>query len=147
MTLMDDIRTGERGQVAVMIVGFALILMTAVGVTVDASSAYLARQSLSTLADGAALAGADQLQGGAAYGGGLGERVPIDVQTARESVGEHLRATGAYADFPGLVASVSVVAERLIVRLTAPLDLPIRVDGLTATTVGATGSATVVLGQ
>jgi hypothetical protein len=130
-----------------MIIGFALVLLMAVGVTVDASAAYLARQSLSTLADGAALAGADQLQGAAAYGGGLGERVPIDVDTARASVAEHLRATNAYADHPGLAASVEVAGDRVVVRLSAPLDLPIRVDGITATTVGATGSATVVLGE
>jgi hypothetical protein len=129
-----------------MIIGFALILLMAIGVTVDASAAYLARQSLATLADGAALAGADQLQGGAAYDGGLGERVPIDVDTARASVAEHLRATNAYADHPGLAASVEVVGDRVVVRLSAPLDLPIRVDGLTATTVGASGSATVTLG-
>lgn len=135
----------ERGQITLMIIGFALILLMAIGVTVDASAAYLARQSLATLADGAALAGADQLQGGAAYGGGLGERVPIDVDTARISVAEHLRATGAYADHPGLAASVEVAGDRVIVRLTAPLDLPIRVDGITATTVGARGSAQVIV--
>jgi uncharacterized membrane protein len=135
----------EHGQITLMIIGFALILLMAIGVTVDASAAYLARQSLATLADGAALAGADQLQGGAAYGGGLGERVPIDVDTARKSVAEHLRATGAYADHPGLAASVEVAGDRVIVRLTAPLDLPIRVDGITATTVGARGSAQVIV--
>jgi Flp pilus assembly protein TadG len=140
-------RRDQRGQVTVMIIGFALILLMAVGVTVDASAAYLARQSLATLADGAALAGADQLQGGAAYEGGLAEHVPIDVTTARASVAEHLRVTGAYADHPGLVAAVDVVGDRVVVRLTAPLDLPIRVDGITATTVGARGSATVVLAR
>jgi len=73
--------------------------------------------------------------------------VPIDVTTARASVAEHLRVTGAYADHPGLVAAVDVVGDRVVVRLTAPLDLPIRVDGITATTVGARGSATVVLAR
>jgi hypothetical protein len=139
-------RDEESGQVTIMIIGFAVILLMAIGVTVDASAAYLARQSLATLADGAALAGADQLQGATVYDGGLGERVPIDVNTARASVAEHLRATGAYADHPGLAASVDVAGDRVIVRLTAPLDLPIRVEGITATTVGASGSATVVLG-
>lgn len=136
----------EDGQVTVLIIGFALVLLAAVGVTVDASAAYLQRESLATLADGAALAGADQLQGGAAYGGGLGERVPIDPQTARASVDAHLRAVGAHASHPGLSAQVEVVGDRLVVRLSAPLDLPITVSGITATTVGATGSAVVVVG-
>ncbi|HEY9563226.1 MAG TPA: pilus assembly protein TadG-related protein, partial [Nocardioides sp.] len=47
-------RGQEAGQVTVLIVGFALILLMAVGVVVDTSAAYLNRQSLDTLADGAA---------------------------------------------------------------------------------------------
>lgn len=144
--MMRAARRPEEGQVTVLIVGFALVLLAAVGVTVDASAAYLQRESLATLADGAALAGADQLQGGAAYGDGLEDRVPIDPQTARVSVHAHLRAVGAHASHPGLSATVDVVGDRLVVRLSAPLDLPITVSGITGTMVGATGSAVVVVG-
>lgn len=135
----------ERGQVTVLIIGFALILMTAVGVTVDASAAYLQRESLATLADGAALAAADQVQGAPAYDGGLGRAAPIDLRTARASVARHLSASGALADHPGLVAEVRIADDRVVVRLRAPLDLPLEVHGLTATTVTASGSASVVL--
>ena len=135
----------ERGQVTVLIIGFVLVLLTAIGVTVDASAAYLQRESLATLADGAALAAADQVQGAPAYDGGLGTTAPVDVRTARASVARHLSATGALRDHPGLVARVSVVDDRVVVRLQAPLDLPLHVHGLTATTVAASGSASVLL--
>lgn len=142
---MSTRRVEETGQVTVLIIGFALVLLLAVGVTVDASAAYLQRESLATLADGAALAAADQVQGSPAYDGGLGALAPVDVRTARASVAEHLRATDAQRDHPGLVAEVSVVDDRVLVRLRAPLDLPLTVQGLTATSVSAIGSASVVL--
>jgi uncharacterized membrane protein len=139
-------REGENGQVTVLIVGFALILLTAIGVTVDASAAYLQRESLATLAEGAALAAADQVQGGPAYAGGLGgDSAPIDVRTARASVAEHLSAVGAQRAHPGVTAAVEVEGDRVVVRLRAPLELPLRVHGLTATTVSAAASASVSL--
>lgn len=135
----------DHGQVTVLIVGFALILLTAIGVTVDASAAYLQRESLATLAEGAALAAADQVQGAPAYDGGLGERAPIDVRTARTSVAAHLTAVGAHRSYPGLAAAVEVEGDRVVVRLRAPLELPLHVHGLTATTVSAAASASVAL--
>jgi hypothetical protein len=136
----------DTGQVTILIIGFALVLLMAVGVTVDASAAYLEREALATLADGAALAAADQVQGTPAYDGGLGAAAPLDVRTARASVAQHLSVTGALRDHPGLVAAVDVVGDRVVVRLRAPLDLPLTVQGLTATSVSASGSASVVLG-
>lgn len=137
----------EAGQVTVLIIGFALVLLMAVGVTIDASAAYLQRESLATLADGAALAAADQAQGTPAYDGGLGRTAPLDVRTARASVAEHLSVTGAVRDHPGLVVVVDVVGDRVVVRLRAPLDLPLTVQGLTTTSVSASGSATLALGS
>lgn len=138
-------RPDERGQVTVLIIGFAVVLLMAIGLVVDSSAAYLSRQSLATLADGAALAGADQLQGDAAYDEGLGEHTPIDRETARRSVEEHLRAVGAYDDHPGLRARVEVTQDRVVVTLVAPLELPFRVDGLTDTEVAASGAARVTV--
>lgn len=133
----------EKGQTTLLIIGFAIVLAMAVGVVVDSSAAYLERQSLSTLADGAALSAADQVQGRGVYGGGLGERVPIDRGVARATVATYLRDLGAYADHPGLGFDVMVRDRAVLVRLSAPLDLPITVDGVTETTVSATSSAEV----
>lgn len=138
-------RRAEQGQAAVLIVGFALVLMAATGVVVDASAAYLQRSSLNTLADGAALAGADEARGEPLYEGGLGKHVPLDASMVRQAVGSYLLDIGAYADHPGLVFDVHVHDESVVVRIRAPLDLPITVHGLTDTTVSATGSATVLV--
>lgn len=135
----------DRGQVSVLIVGFTVILILAVGVVVDASAAYLQRQSLDNLADGAALAGADEVRGDPLYTGGLEDRVPIDPETARQAVHAYLRGIDAYDDHPGLRLDVSVRDRSVVVHLRAPLDLPITVGGVTETTVGATGSAAVVV--
>jgi uncharacterized membrane protein len=49
----------ERGQVSVLIIGFALLIAMLVAVVIDATAAYIQRQGLDSLADGAALRGAD----------------------------------------------------------------------------------------
>jgi hypothetical protein len=136
---------GERGQASLLIVGLAIVLILLTGVVVDASAAYLQRQSLSTLADGAALAGANEVEGDPAYSGGLGEHVPIDPALARGAVADYFREIGAYADLPGLDFRVSVRDRSVVVHVRAPLDLPITVDGVTDTTVSAVGSAAVVV--
>jgi Flp pilus assembly protein TadG len=135
----------DRGQVSVLIVGFAVVLILAVGVVVDASSAYLQRQSLDNLADGAALAGADEVRGDPLYTGGLGERVPIDRRVAAQAVRAYLNGIDAYADHPGLRFQVTVRDQSVVVRVSSPLDLPITVGGTTRTTVSATGSAAVIV--
>lgn len=115
----------EAGQTALLIVGFFLVALLLVGVVVDASAAYLRRQALDSLADGAALAAADGVQGREVYQGGLGERARIDPQAARGYVAGYLRAARAGARFPGLTYDVAADPDRVVVRLTAPLDLPV----------------------
>ena len=134
----------EPGQVSVLIIGFAVVLLLMVGVVVDASAAYLHRQGLDNLADGAALAGADEVRGTAVYEGGLGDdRAPLDAAAAREAVHAYLTRIGAYADYPGLRYRVTVRDRAVVVHVEAPLDLPISVDGVTDTTVASRGAAAV----
>lgn len=137
----------ERGQVSVLIVGFAIILILAVGVVVDSSSAYLQRQSLDNLADGAALAAADEVRGDPLYTGGLADRVPIDAEIAAQAVQAFLRRIDAYADHPDLRFVVSVRDRSVIVDVRSPLDLPITVGGITESSISATGSAAVIVGD
>jgi putative Flp pilus-assembly TadE/G-like protein len=134
----------ERGQVSLLVVGFAILLLLAVGVVVDASAAYLQRQGLDTLADGAALAGADEVRGTAVYEGGLGDELaPLDAAAARAAVHDYFARIGAYDDYPGLSFDVVIRDRSVVVRVTAPLDLPITVEDLTETTVDARGAAVV----
>ncbi len=135
-------RDDERGQVTLLILGFMVVAELMVGVVVDASAAYLRRQSLDSLADGAALAGADGIQGRQVYEGGLGERAEIDAVVARQYVAAYLRQSGAAARYSGLTWSVTTTSDRVVVRVTAPLDLPIAAPGWDSrTTVGATSAA------
>ncbi len=125
-----DLRRDEWGQTAVMIVGFFMIALLMVAVAVDASAAYLRRQGLDSLADAAALAAVDGIQGRQVYEGGLGERALIDPVVAREYVAEYLRATGAASTYPELQWRVDATPERVMVQISAPLDLPIMVPGV-----------------
>ena len=74
------IRRDERGQSAVLIVGLASFLLLAIVVVVDASAAFLQRQGLDTVADGAALAGADAGSRNldSIYGSGVGSQPRLD---------------------------------------------------------------------
>jgi len=138
----------ESGQLTVMIVGFAFILLLAVAVVVDASAAYLQRQGLANLADGAALAGADGgAQGNEVYTRGLdGVRAQLVAAEARRAVRDYFVDSGAQARFPGLSYDVSVGVDTVVVRVRAPLDLPLEVPGSPGRAIiGATGSAVVRL--
>jgi hypothetical protein len=136
----------------VLIVGFALVLATAVATVVDVSAAYLQRQSLDTVADGAALRAADVgATGQEVYAGGVPSgRLDLSVERIRGSVREFLVGSGAYASFPGLSFDVDLDAatSTVTVHVTAPLDLPLTVPGSPGVaTIGAQGSAIVIAAQ
>ena len=143
-------RTRERdesGQATILIIGFALLVASVVAVAVDSTAAYVHRQGLDTLADGAALQGADL---GATGTEVYAEGVPVagDLQVtdarARAAVDQYLRDVGAHVRFPGLSYTVEVDATRVTVRLSAPVDLPLTVPGVAdGPRVGSTGSAVV----
>lgn len=141
-------RRTDNGQISVLIVGFAVILLIAVGMVVDASAAYLHRQSLNNVADGAALAGAQEVRGSGVYGDGLDqERAPLDAARVHGAVADYLRESGAYAEHPGLSFQVNVEDRAVVVTMATRLDLPIEVKGITDTEVGARGSAAILVGD
>jgi Putative Flp pilus-assembly TadE/G-like len=143
---MTDRAVEEDGQTTVLLVGLAVVLMLLVGVTVDASAAYLRRQGLDNLADGAALAAADGVQGRQVYAGGLGERALIDPLVAREHVATYLLEVDAARTYPGLRYAVDAGADRVVVTISAPLDLPITPPGWEGQPmVSATAAAYVVV--
>ena len=119
----------ERGQTTLLIIGFAIVAIMMVAVVVDASAAYLRRTGLDSLADGAALAAADGVQGRQVYEGGLGKRAEIDPVVARRYVAEYLRDTGATRRYPGIAYDVDASTDRVVVHVAAPLDLPITPPG------------------
>ncbi len=141
-------RPGDAGQASVMIIGFALVLAMLVALVTDASAAYLRRQGLDTLADGAALRGADLgATGQETYTDGVpADRLALTAATARASVGAYLADVGAFRRYPGLTWTVTVdgTADSVTVRVRAPLELPLTVPGSPQrASIGATGSAVV----
>ena len=144
---MADRYADQRGTATLLIIGFALVLLMMTAVVTDASAAYLQRQGLDTLADGAALTAADAgASGDEAYGAGLGDDLHLDAVTARTAVLDYLRRVGAYEKYPGLAVRVAVdsAAQRILVTVRAPVHLPLHVPGApTKASLGATSAATV----
>ena len=77
----------ERGTITVMTIGFLMLLGLLTVVVVDSSAAFLERQRLNNLADGAALAAADGLDEPGFY---TDRRVVLDPAEARRLVGDYL---------------------------------------------------------
>ncbi len=145
---MSRRRRGEAGQTAVLIIGLTLVLAMTVVVVVDATAGYLRRQALNTLADGAALAAADGIQGEQVYTGGLGERAAVDPAAARFLVEEYLASVDAGRRYPGLTHAVEADGERVVVHVAAPLDLPLPLPRTGDTAhVTATAAAVVTVGE
>jgi Putative Flp pilus-assembly TadE/G-like len=119
----------ERGQATILIIGLFVVAALLVAVVVDSSAAYLRRSGLDSLADGAALAAADGIEGRQVYEGGLGDQARIDPVVARRLVGDYLAATGAGRRYPGLTFAVDATVDRVVVQVAAPLDLPITPPG------------------
>jgi hypothetical protein len=142
-----DPRCDERGTVTLLIIGLAVVLLMMTAVVTDASAAYLQRQGLDTLADGAALTGADAgASGDEAYGDGLGADLHLDADLARTAVFGYLHRVGAFDRYPGLTVQVAVDSstQRVTVDVHATNRLPLHVPGSPEhATVGATSAATV----
>ena len=136
----------EAGQVTLLIIGFASILLMAVVMLVDASAAYLQRQGLDNLADGAALYGAN-LGSDGVYGEGISaDRLSQQEGAVHAAVTSYLVNTGAEKRFPGIkvVVDVDPAGRAVTVTLLAPLDLPLRIPGSPAETEVAASSTAAV---
>ena len=137
-------RRPEDGQTSLLIVGFFLVAVLLVVVVVDASAAYLRRQELDALADGAALAAADAVREEQVYIQGLGETAQLDPVTAREQVAQYFSSIGAHSRYGGLRYTVTADAESVQVRVTTPLKLPFAPPGWADRT-DVTGTAVAIV--
>lgn len=130
----------DRGAISPLIIGFALVLLMTIAVVVDASAAYLERQELATVAEGAALQAADLgAEGEEVYEGGLGsEPLRLTESAARAAVHDYLGLVGRR----GLDVAVSVQDDRVVVSLTGTAELPLGLPGMSRRVqVTGTGSA------
>ena len=138
----------ERGQTTVLIIGLATFLAMTIALVVDASAAYLQRQGLDNLADGAALYGAD-LGSTDVYANGVDAVRLAQEETAVEAaVRDYLRRADAGEKYPGIDVGVRVdpIGRSVTVLLEAPLDLPLAIPGSPdSPTVAASSTAAVTV--
>lgn len=109
-----------------MSIGFLILLGTLTVVVVNASAAFLQRQELTNLADGAALAAADGLDAAAFY-----ERreVVLSVADVEALVSDYV--AGSEAE----VTALDVTGDRVRVELSRRMDLPLVPPGWVSDTV------------
>ncbi len=95
-------RSDEDGQVLVLLIGFVLLSLLILTVVMGASTVYVERKKLLSVADGAALAAADTFAL-ADVEAGSGAPVPsLDGGSVRGSVLRYLSETDAYGRFDQL---------------------------------------------
>lgn len=109
-------KRGENGTVTVMSIGFLLLLGVLTVVVVNASAAFLQRQELNNLADGAALAAADGLDAAAFY---ERRQVVLSEGDVRGLVLGHIAGSEAR------LTELTVDADRVRLRLERPMELPL----------------------
>ena len=125
--------TRERGTVTVMTIGFLFLLGLLTVVVVGSSSAFLERQRLNNLADGAALSAADGLDEAGFY---TDHRVVLDPDEARQLVSDYLAGEQVR------VVDVSTDGDTVSVHLERELDLALTPPGwMSTTTIVADASA------
>lgn len=113
----------EQGTVTIMTIGFLLLLGLLTVVVVDSSAAFLERQRLNNLADGAALAAADGLDEPGFY---RDRRVVLDPGEAHRLVRDYLAGEGVD------VVDVSAQGDTVSVHLERTIDLALAPPGWTS---------------
>lgn len=84
-------RRDDAGQLTLLVIGYVAIAAVLVVVGIDVSAAFLARRALASVADSAALAGAQAVDRQAYYAGvgagvGCGVALPVDPASASQRV-------------------------------------------------------------
>lgn len=81
---------GDDGQIALLVLVYALIGLSLVAVVVDATAVHLARTQLLDAADAAALDAADAVDERAVYAAGLATAVPLTSASVRDQAATYL---------------------------------------------------------
>lgn len=117
----------ESGQVTLFMLGFCLVLLTALAGVAAASSVYVTRRSLSSVADGAAVAAADAVRESDILGGAAPEDRRLDGSAAEAAAGAAIDQSGA----PGSLAEFAWSARlddagrAAVVTASAVADVPL----------------------
>lgn len=144
----------DGGQLLILLVGYALIAAALIVVAVDVSAVVLTRRALSSLADGAALAGVQAADQTALYTRPPAGALPLEPSAVAAAVADYLARRDSTVHYPGLqllAADSDGVSVTVRLRVDKPLPflaLVHRVSGAfpggsTAITVQASARAPV----
>lgn len=131
----------QSGQVIVWAAVMLPLLLSVVGLTIDAGVVFGARRELQNVADAAARAGAMQVDQ-QVYRESSGTNVVLDTGAARQVAAEYAARQG-----PQLSASIAAEPQQVMVQVSR--DIPtsfLRVVGITTVRASATASANVRYG-
>ena len=129
----------DDGSVLLLVLGFTGILLTLVAVVVDVSAVVLAKRSVASAADGAAVSAAQALDLDAVHSEGLGAKLPLDTGQARARVAAYEGQVRAQQ--PGLRLVLRLEGRTAVVTGARTVRLPFRLPGTGPVRVSAVARA------
>jgi hypothetical protein len=118
-------RRCDDGRIALLVLGFVLVLVMMVAVVVDAAKLYLARRALHAATDGAALAAVQAVDLDALYAGEADDALPLDRRAARRAVDRYVETAELEDTLRGFeVVGVSFDGDEVTVRTRTLVRLP-----------------------
>lgn len=138
-------RRDDDGSVLPLVIGLVVVVVALVAVVTDAGALWLARRSLQSTVDGAALAGAQAVDLDAVYAGGARGDLALDPASARRAVRAYVRAVPSSRELTAFrVTSIAVVGPEVTVTARTVVSLPFTAY-LTGRGVPVTARASAVL--
>jgi Flp pilus assembly protein TadG len=117
---------GEQGSVLILTIGFVVVIMLLVAVVVDASKLFLTRRALASVADGAAVSAAQDVDPAAVYASPAGEALPLSPTRVAADVRAYVRRAAGESGLTDLqVVAVGVQGPDVTVTLSARSVLPL----------------------
>lgn len=131
-------RAAQAGQVAVFVAVLLPLFLAVIGLALDGGLVFSARRELQNVADGAARAGAMQIDV-ATYDATNGQTVVLDRRQATQVASEYI-----VSQDPRVAASIDAEPQRVVVQAgrTVPTGF-LRVLGIASVQISATASAEV----
>jgi uncharacterized membrane protein len=105
-----------------LVIGLVVVVVSLIAVVTDAGALWLARRSLQSTVDGAALAGAQGVDLASVYAGGAAGDLELDPARARAGVRTYLRQTPS--DQPVRLTRVAVSTTEVVVDARTTVRLP-----------------------
>jgi uncharacterized membrane protein len=139
-------RRQDDGQITLMIIGFVMTVVLAVGVVTNAAKVFVYRRSLTSWADGAAIAAAQSVAEDVVYSGGTVEVLPISASGARRVVDDYVDRNGLAGRFEDLRVAVGIDPAAATVTVEFGVRVPLVLSGDAAgVSVSAAATATAPL--